>query len=352
MSDVSDLYGIRKTNLGTKELFSREMFPRSVTVALANYMGDRHIPLNYIHMNSDRRCIVSDMDTSEMYGCPAVEMSRMTFDFDSRNDDWMEMADGIPESDLVLRDFMGRPRCCLDLKTSVVPDAVTKDLPLDLQGPEIGLDNGALQGIGLSMASSLMGDSENALGMLGEGIPDDIDWRDWSSVSRHVGDIVCNLDVIEARYRDLQRPRMLQAVWRTETDGPFMTDNAMDLFVWSDFALTRLFLDVNRRFSDSRPTRPLRSSVRLFLIIISILEGRRPSLGSLTDATDYGLGGRREFMVNGKTTNRMMPSDRLAHPAVSALDSTFLISSGAERMIMPERSLEMSMYYAVRTLRR
>ena len=36
MADVSEFYGIRNTNLGQRELFSREMFPRSLAVALVN----------------------------------------------------------------------------------------------------------------------------------------------------------------------------------------------------------------------------------------------------------------------------------------------------------------------------
>lgn len=352
MTDVSDFYGIRNCNLGRKEMFSREMFPRSLSVALANYMDDHGIPLNLIHSDTSRNCCVSSIRTHEMYDCTPQEMSVMMFDFDSTFDPWTELAKGVPESGLVLRDERGRPRCCLDLKTSVVPDAATRDLSPESQGPEITLETATVQGIALSMASSLLDERDATLAILRKDIPDDVDWSDWASVSRHIDEIVCNLDILETRFADLQRPRMLQAVWRTETDGPFMTDDAMDVFVWTDFALTRLFLDGNRRFADSRPTRPLRSAVRLFLVIISILEGARPGLASITDMTDYGLGGRKELMVNGKTTNRLMGSDRLASPAVSSLDSTFLISTGAERMFMPERSLEMSMYYAVRTLRR
>lgn len=352
MADVSDFYGIRNCNLGRKEMFSREMFPRSLSVALANYMDDRSIPLNLVHSDMGRNCVVSGIRTHEMYGCSPLEMSVMRFDFDSTYDPWTELAIGVPESELVLRDDFGRPRCCLDLKTSVIPDASTRDLPLELHGPEISLDTSELQGIALSMASSLLDDRERALEILMKGIPDDVDWSDWDDAVHHVDDVVCNLDILETQMVGCQRPRMLQAVWRTESDGPFMTDDAMDVFVWTDHALTRLFLDGGRRYSDNRPTRPLRSAVRLFLIIISILEGEKPRLASIADDTDYGLGGRKELMVNGKATNRLMRCNRLVHPAVSALDSTFLISTGAERMFMPERSLEMSMYYAVRTLRR
>lgn len=352
MAETSEFYGIRNSNLRSGELFSREMFPRSLTIALANYMGDRRIPLNYISADRSGGCRISGMEAQEMYGRSPQEMVDARFDFGSCFEPWQELVKGVPEQEFVLRDCRGAPVCCLDLKTSVVPDASTKDLPPDFQGPEMTLKTESLEGIALSIAQSLSGRSERALEILVDGIPEDVDWSDWDRVSGCVNTVICNLDLLESEFSDLQRPRMLQAVWRTETDGPFMTDNAMDAFVWSDFALTRLFLDGNRQFSDRRATRPLRSAVRLHLMLVSILSGERPSLGAIVDETDYGLGGRKEFMVNGKATNRVMYCDRLVDPAVSALDSTFLLSSGSERMIMPERSLEMSMYYAVRTLRR
>lgn len=48
MAESYEFYGIRNSNLRSGELFSRDMFPRSLTIALANYMGDHGIPLNYI----------------------------------------------------------------------------------------------------------------------------------------------------------------------------------------------------------------------------------------------------------------------------------------------------------------
>ena len=352
MAESSEFYGIRNSNLRSGELFSRDMFPRSLTIALANYMGDHVIPLNYISSGGGGGCRISEIGSQEMYGCPRSVMADARFDFNSVFDPWKDLAKGVPEQDFVLRDGRGMPLCCLDLRTSVIPDASTRDLPPDFQGPEMTLKTESLEGIALSIVQGLMDDSERALEILVDRIPDDIDWSDWNQVSGCVDTVICNLDLLETEFADSQRPRMLQTVWRTETDGPFMTDNAMDAFVWSDFALTRLFLDGNRQFSDRRATRPLRSAVRLHLMLMSILSGERPSLGAIVDETDYGLGGRKEFMVNGKATNSVMYCDRLLNPAVSALDSTFLLSSGSERMIMPERSLEMSMYYAVRTLRR
>lgn len=135
MADVSEFYGIRNTNLGQRELFSREMFPRSLAVALVNYMGDKKIPLNYVTITKDRSCRVSELDVCEIFGGEST--GNLRFDFGTVNDPWEDLAENVPRSELVVRNGLGVPICGLDLKTSVVPDAATKGLPEHRMGPEI-----------------------------------------------------------------------------------------------------------------------------------------------------------------------------------------------------------------------
>ncbi len=39
---------------------------------------------------------------------------------------------------------------------------------------------------------------------------------------------------------------MIQPVWKTDGKKLFLTEDCLDIFVWSDFSLTRLFVDVAR----------------------------------------------------------------------------------------------------------
>ena len=128
-------------------------------------------------------------------------------------------------------------------------------------------------------------------------------------------------------------------------------EDAMDIFVWSDFAFSRLFLESTRRPSDGGPTRPLRCAVRLFSIMLSILEGDHPDLDRIIMDTRYGIAGNREFMVNGKQSNRMMSCNRLVRPVLKTSEIRNLASEGFEGMIVPERRLDTCMYYAARSIR-
>lgn len=350
MTQVPEFYGIRRSNVSMQTLWSKNYFPRSLSVALVNYFGDRATPINYIKVNNGNRSCVTEIPVGDLYRCPVSGLSDVSFDFDSVYEPFTELADGVPESDLVIRDPRGLPLSHLEVLTSVIPDSSTKGQPDDLMGPEVTVRTNLLQACALSMASSLYGEGD-AIDILELGIPQDMDWSDLDEVWPYVDRMVENLDAMESRFTDRQSPFLLQSVWKSERDGPFMADDAMDAFAWSDFAFTRLFLDPTGRSSESRQ-RPLRAAVRLYRMLTLMLRGEHPDLGEVVEETSYGSSDSRELMVAGRAVNRYMACDRLTRPKASRLDVSFLGTTGFESMIEPERRLDVSVYQAVRSIRR
>lgn len=350
MGEVPLFYGIRDSNIPPYAMWDRETFPKAISVALANYLGDRGLPLNYVSTDGGCSCNVEQITTSEIYGSGGTPFTALRFDFDSVYGPHLDLASGVPESDLVVTDSVSGSSRRLDILASVVPDASTRNLEPSRMGPEMTVRTNMLKSCALSMASSLMGERESALETLRDAVRD-IEISDWESVSECADSMVKAIDRLELSYPALQKPMLLQCMWRTEADGPVMDDDAMDIFVWSDFAFSRLFLESTRRSSDGGPTRPMRCAVRLFSIIISILEGNHPDLDRIIKDTGYGIAGNREFMVNGKQSNRMMSCNRLVRPVLKTSEIRNLASEGFEGMIAPERRLDTCMYYAARSIR-
>ena len=350
MEGIPRFYGIRDSNLDPAELWDTENFPRTFTVALVNRMGDLGLPVNLIRRGTDA-CFVDGIEVGDLYGCPVNQIPRLRFDFDTVYGPFAEIASGVPESSLVVADQRGIPLRRLDVQTSVIPDASTSGLPDDLSGAEVTVRTPTLVNCALSMASSLTSRREEALSVLTSDIPPDVDWSSPEEAVANTEAVVTALDILESEMRGLQSPFLLQSVWRSEPDGPFLDENAMDAFVWTDFAFTRLFLDSGRRTRDGRVTRTVRCAVRLYNIIIEILNNGSADVPAILSETGYGLPGNREFMVNGKYTNRLMACDRLTRPALSRLDVTFLASLGFEEMLKPDRNLGDALYYAAKELR-
>ena len=350
MEEVPLFFGIRDSNIPPYAMWDRETFPKAISVALANYLGDNDIPLNYVAIDGRCSCNVEQITTSEVYGSSDTPFTELRFDFDSIYGPHLDLASSVPESDLVVTDPRKGTSRRLDILASVVPDASTRDLEPSRMGPEMTVRTNMLKSCALSMASSFIGERESVLEVLRDAVSD-ADISDWESISGCTGKMVEAIDRLESSNPGCQKPMLLQCMWRTEADGPVMDEDAMDIFVWSDFAFSRLFLESTRRPSDGGPTRPLRCAVRLFSIMLSILEGDHPDLDRIIMDTRYGIVGNREFMVNGKQSNRVMSCDRLVRPVLGASEIRCLASEGFEGMIAPERRLDTCMYYATRSIR-
>lgn len=345
MRDKPSMYGVCNSNRPWDVLWSREMFPKAFSVALLNHMRDSEIDVNLVGFDGTR-CEVGTMSVDRLYGDTDQRNTDLEFDFDAQNPIFMDLAHDVPSSDLVVRDGSGKCLGAYDMAVSVVPDSSTKGLPPDQMGPEVTVRSKTLMNCALSMADSLRSESETVLDILGD-IPTD----SWDEVSYNMENLMLSLDRLERRFADRQRPFMIQSVWRSETEGPFMAEDAMDVFVWTDLALTRLFLDSDRRPRDGSPSRPVRCAVRLYEILRGAASGEVLDLRDLFDRTSYDIPGMREFMVNGKTSVRYMGCPRLSSPAVGSSVIPTLASKGFESMLEPERRFDTSVYYAVRALR-
>lgn len=198
MGDWPEFYGIRRSNMSQKEMWSHERFPTSFSVALINYMGSRKIPLNFVKIDDRGTCYVTTIGVSEVYGCSSSGLIEAEFCFDSLYEYYTKLAEGVPLSDLVLRNGRGIPLSAIELRTSVVPDAITRDQPKELMGPEITIRTELLEKCALSIASSLMNMSKTALEVLERNMPFEIEWSDWVQVSEYTDTIVENLIRLEA----------------------------------------------------------------------------------------------------------------------------------------------------------
>lgn len=320
-------------------MWSRENLPRCISLAAANYLKDKGRDPNIVFLGTDGRHRVT-------VACPWDGILIGTlYDFDSVYDPFSEVAGGVPKADVVFRDDRGVPSGFACIQCSVVPDASTRGLADELTGPELTMRTDLLALCALSSASSIAGDSKRALDILERSVPYNIDWSDWSAVEPYLDTIQGNMSRLFIDMADAQSPVLLQCVWRTRGDGPFLADDAMDVFVWTDFALSDLFVNPSRP-TVSGPSKAARCAVREYLLVTSVLRGERPDVGEVFDLTDYGLpaGKGKEMMFNGRITNRCMHSDRLTFPSIARNEVAFLASNGFKDMVMPERRLDMALY--------
>ena len=103
MEEVPLFYGIRDSNISPYAMWDRETFPKAISVALANYLGDNGIPLNYVATDGRCSCNVEQITTSEVYGSSGTPFTELRFDFDSIYGPNLEQGDVTPSGHPGLR---------------------------------------------------------------------------------------------------------------------------------------------------------------------------------------------------------------------------------------------------------
>ena len=346
MEDTPWFHGIFDSDPPVRKLWEGDLLPKALSAALVNLMDDREMDTNLVRTDAYGVCRAGTMPPGELMCRDWPDRRRFLFDSVSRT--YSAMVADPPSTDLVVLDYRRDEARRLQTLLSVVPDATTTGEDDRRMGPEVTVRTPMLVNCALSLAASLSSVPDEALEVLRSGVPDAVDWSSWEEVSGSTDAIASSLDNLERRFADLQSPFLLQAVWKSEDDGPYMSEDAMDAFVWSDFAFTRLFLDSGMRPGRGGAGRMQRAAVRTYRILASALAGERPEIGGILDGTSYGIQGNKEFMVNGRNTNRMLACDNLTRPRLSRSDVGMLASEGFVEMVRPDRDLRAAVYHALR----
>src|SRR5699024_6491536 len=116
------------------------------------------------------------------------------------------------------------------------------------------------------------------------------------------------LDEFLERTIDRQEPLILQPIWKTIRKTPQLADNCLDVFVWSDHAFTRLFVD-NSRLRGNNLNRLNRSCVWLFCMFLEFSKESKVDQRKIIDAITYNTKNDKAFSLAGLGTYPYLKSE-------------------------------------------
>ncbi|WP_059369514.1 HindVP family restriction endonuclease [Treponema endosymbiont of Eucomonympha sp.] len=144
----------------------------------------------------------------------------------------------------------------------------------------------------------------------------------------------------------MQKPLLMQPIWKTKGQSPILTDDAFDIFVWSDFALSRLFIES----AEPNPTtisRLTRSTARLARILYEISTQRKTNIFQIYTEMAFEHQTDKEFAVNGGITRNYMKSSRRWTPIMKQDCLKEIILGGGEKLLSPERRFDQTVYFTL-----
>lgn len=343
------LYGLTHSNrnFADPHYWGKNRFNSSFPAALACYMRDRGVPAMYIHLDDNGRTELSEQEFSHIFGTNLAS-SELYFAFESIYEPFRSFVeDQLVSIDLVLKDGSGNYIRPFEIKLTTLPDESTHGLAEDGYGTEIVLRSATLKYIALSIAESCKNpDDKSRMRELFSFCGRIQDWSNQVEAKSFLAQIVAALETFFSEFSSRQRPFLLQPIWKTMGKSPKLAGLCLDIFVWSDFALSRLFMDSAREYAQERITRQQRSALRLARFLYEVSRLEKVYLGPIFDGMTYGPQTDRELSMSGAKTNAIMRCPRLVNLAVGKDEIKNIILGGGQKFLSPERRFDAIIYFS------
>ena len=337
------LFGINNSNrdFTLKKTWGKNQFNSSFPAALMAYMSSKNLPLIYLTLENN--LLVSHTKESCISLLKVDPLSKDTFySFETQFISHVDMVvNSLDRSDLVICTKTAtdmKQHINLEIKLTAIPDQTTFELPENKYSSELVIRPSTIVELAISISKKFVHSKDSLTEMLSRIENAEIDWLDSQSISSHWSDIVSTLDTILVATNNQQRPLMLQPIWKTEGKSFVLHDQCFDMFVWSDNALTRLFVDT------AKVGRKINRSARTIIWLIKMLSDYavkdKINAKYIIDHYTYDNKNDKAFAVNGKITYKYLKCNELSEPRVSRSSLKEIILGGGQKMLSPERRFD------------
>jgi len=350
MNNEATLYGIKNSNRKSKDFWGKNMFNSSFPVGLANYMRDSNKKAVYITLKEDLTPQTGYISIDEAYNAVGIRTDDLYFAFEHKFTPYEEYSyDPIDGVDLVIKTLSGNFLRPLEVKLTVLPDSATFRRVQEKWGSEIVIRPATTSYCALGIADAIKEKTSSVRKIFEPDCSKIRDWGNESEMSVVLPKVLELINLFEREYIQIQKPFILQPIWKTLGQNPIIAEDAFDIFVWSDLAFTRLFLDRSSFNGGLKGiTRHMRSTARLARFLYEFSRSGKVGLNDIYRQMTFDLQTDKEFSANGSVTNKYMSSPRLIKPVVARNELYNIILGGGEELLMPERRFDQSIYFTMK----
>ncbi|CAC9620212.1 Type II restriction enzyme HgiDI (EC 3.1.21.4) [uncultured Gammaproteobacteria bacterium] len=243
----------------------------------------------------------------------------------------------LPRTDIVIQEeSTGKCLSGLEVKLTALPDNTTYKLKDHLYGSEIVVRPDTIVYLACSLALS---SKEKLKEHLGEFKIDD--WSDASQVLPHIESIITIIEKISLAIEKKQKPFLLQPTWKTTGKSPVLTDQCLDIFVWSDAGFSNFISKIANKSSNvNKITRQTRTVIWLYKMLKDFIEYGKFNHEEIIDNLSYNTKNDKAFASAGNITNKYMATERLETPIIAKSEIKNIILGGGQNMLSPERRFD------------
>jgi hypothetical protein len=342
------LFGIENSNrdFSKKESWGKNQFNSSFPVALVCYMSDKALENVYLKLDKNLKVIHDSITSESLFGI-IPKSKTLFFAFETPYTPYQQLLIGhIPRTDIVTQNTIsGNCLKGLEIKLTALPDNATCDLPENQYGCELVIRPDTIVYLACSIVmryKSQMG-RKKLRKFIGNEFQNISDWSEPNEVLPYLSRMVSVIENITRSQISYQEPLIIQPVWKTLGKSPILANHCLDVFVWSNLAFTRLFLDMATE-NITKINRSIRTIIWLFKMLYDFSQWGQIDSQRIIDALSFNTKNDKAFAVNGKITYPYMKSKFLIQPRIQQSEIKHIILGGGQNLLSPERRFDAIIY--------
>jgi hypothetical protein len=346
-----DLYGIAKSNRTSQNHWGKNQFNSSFPASLACYMRDIDQTAIYLQTNDTLEVEAVEKHFDFLFGSEAPN-TELSFCFESKFEPYQQYSKtDIKGIDLVLMHGNEYIRA-LEVKLTVIPDNTTASQPPSDWGTELVIRPATTLYAALGIFQSIEPHKERLKEILDPVCANIQHWDNTTEMLTKKDEVITCLNRIFSEFHNFQKPFLLHPIWKTQGKTPSIDiENAFDIFVWSDFAICRTFIDsATFEKSGGKVSRLYRSSLRLARILYELSHSDSVNIHRIYTEMAFNLQTDKEFALNGQMTRRYMQHERRSKPVMPLESVKQIILNDGHKKLSPERRFDQSLYYTAQEL--
>ena len=336
------LFGQKHSNrdYAKAKTWGKNQFNSSFPASLVAYMSSKGLSMVYVCVDKNKNVVHKSISGSELFGLDPLS-DDLHYGFESNYFPYNKFYTGKSERiDLVLSNRVtNEPLHGLEIKLTALPDSTTRGLSDDEYSCEIVVRPPTICFAACSICSHYVTEEgKQKLRKLLEGVPNIIHWEMIDEVAPHYQKIH---DAVERVMKDMsgaQSPLIIQPVWKTNGKNFRLTDDCLDVFVWSDIATIKMCMDVS--FTDKDINRFQRTVIWVYKMLFDYVTFGQFDYVTIIKNQSYGTANDKAFSMPGTRSYEFLKCKELTHPRIRKSEIKNIILGGGQNFLSPERRFD------------
>lgn len=323
-----------------EESWGKNQFNSSFPASLVAWMNHKGIKPVYLVTDENNKLQHRYISGTELYRIDPLS-PHAYYNFEAGFSKFEKYYTGAREKiDLVMMDSRdGNNLTGLEIKLTAIPDNTTKKRPEDKYGCEIVVRPPTINFLACSICNNFPGNEGRDLlrNLLGT-IPQINHWEDTNDVLPHYTQILKGVLNVSSYLHEKQTPLIIQPIWKTLGAKPVLTEQCLDVFVWSNLAVIQMCC--NQKEDYKAINRFMRTIIWLYRMLFEYTISEQFDYRRIVRLHSYNLANDKAFALSGSLTYPLLKCDELSRPRISKHDIKHIILGGGQNLLSPERRFD------------